>query len=322
MLLGMGYPMGKKTRAGVGMGKNLYPHAGMSFLTGRIRVSRCGYGMVLPTGFCPLPSLPPPHHKVAQVVSPARPLAVVWRPPCSPSQPSVMRRRPPQPLLPLSLLPYFGLPPLRLLSSRLSRVRQRHLVPMAWCVLLHLTEPSPHHAELAAVPAIGGEPRCWEFGGVWRCSVAAACLPPWSSFATVGRGPSPRHAGCRGRLLAEGRSPPPAGGRCQRTWARGLLPAAAFRARVSCAAPPPAMPIEVAGQARLGRHHPSGAGGSAWSSLGYRLLRAPSPASQPLFTPCHRPRRPTRSRSGVSWRASPLPLTFAIFAPRSLVGPL
>jgi hypothetical protein len=39
------------------MGNNLYPHAGMGFLTGRIRVSGCGYGMVLPDGFYPLPSL-------------------------------------------------------------------------------------------------------------------------------------------------------------------------------------------------------------------------------------------------------------------------
>jgi hypothetical protein len=53
-LLGMGYPTGKKTRAGAGMGNNLYPHAGMGFLMGRIRVSGCGYGMVLPDGFLPV----------------------------------------------------------------------------------------------------------------------------------------------------------------------------------------------------------------------------------------------------------------------------
>jgi hypothetical protein len=35
MLSGMDYPTGKKTRAGTGMGKNLNPHAGMSFLAGR-----------------------------------------------------------------------------------------------------------------------------------------------------------------------------------------------------------------------------------------------------------------------------------------------
>jgi hypothetical protein len=35
MLSGMGYPTGKKTRAGTGMGKNSNPHAGMGFLAGR-----------------------------------------------------------------------------------------------------------------------------------------------------------------------------------------------------------------------------------------------------------------------------------------------
>jgi hypothetical protein len=34
MLSGMGYPTGKKTRAGMDMGKNSNPHAGMSFLAG------------------------------------------------------------------------------------------------------------------------------------------------------------------------------------------------------------------------------------------------------------------------------------------------
>jgi hypothetical protein len=31
----MGYPTGKKTRAGMGMGKNSNQHAGMGFLAGR-----------------------------------------------------------------------------------------------------------------------------------------------------------------------------------------------------------------------------------------------------------------------------------------------
>jgi hypothetical protein len=31
----MGYPAGKKTRAGTGMGKNSNPHTGMGFLAGR-----------------------------------------------------------------------------------------------------------------------------------------------------------------------------------------------------------------------------------------------------------------------------------------------
>jgi hypothetical protein len=51
MLSGMGYPMGKKTRAGTGMGKNLNPHAGMGFLAGTVRVGGCGYGTALPDGF-------------------------------------------------------------------------------------------------------------------------------------------------------------------------------------------------------------------------------------------------------------------------------
>jgi hypothetical protein len=35
MLSGMGYPTGKKTCAGTGMGKNSNPHAVMDFLAGR-----------------------------------------------------------------------------------------------------------------------------------------------------------------------------------------------------------------------------------------------------------------------------------------------
>jgi hypothetical protein len=34
MLSGMGYPRGKKTRTGTGMGKNSNPHVGMVFLAG------------------------------------------------------------------------------------------------------------------------------------------------------------------------------------------------------------------------------------------------------------------------------------------------
>jgi hypothetical protein len=54
MLSGMGYPTGKKTRTGTGMGKNLNPHAGMGFLVGRVRISGCGYGIALPDGFLPI----------------------------------------------------------------------------------------------------------------------------------------------------------------------------------------------------------------------------------------------------------------------------
>jgi hypothetical protein len=50
----MGYPTGKKTRAGTGIGKNLNSHAGMGFLAGRVRVGRCGYGTALPDGFVPV----------------------------------------------------------------------------------------------------------------------------------------------------------------------------------------------------------------------------------------------------------------------------
>jgi hypothetical protein len=35
MLSGMGYPTGKKTRTGTGMGKNSNPDVGMGFLAGR-----------------------------------------------------------------------------------------------------------------------------------------------------------------------------------------------------------------------------------------------------------------------------------------------
>ena len=51
MLSGTGYLTGKKTHAGAGMGKNLYPHAGIVFLTGRLIVDGYGYGMTIPDGF-------------------------------------------------------------------------------------------------------------------------------------------------------------------------------------------------------------------------------------------------------------------------------
>jgi hypothetical protein len=41
MLQSMVYPRGKNTRAGAGMGTNLYPHVGMSFLSGIVRVGGC-----------------------------------------------------------------------------------------------------------------------------------------------------------------------------------------------------------------------------------------------------------------------------------------
>jgi hypothetical protein len=54
MLSGTGYPTGKKTRAGAGMGKNLYPHAGVGFLSGRVRVGGCRYETTLPDEFPPV----------------------------------------------------------------------------------------------------------------------------------------------------------------------------------------------------------------------------------------------------------------------------
>jgi hypothetical protein len=57
MLSGMGYPTGKKTHAGTGMGKNLNPHAGMDFLAGRVKLTGAGMEQHYPIGFYPLPSL-------------------------------------------------------------------------------------------------------------------------------------------------------------------------------------------------------------------------------------------------------------------------
>jgi hypothetical protein len=54
MLSGTGYPTGKKTHTGTGMGKNLNPHVDMGFSAGRVRVGGCGYVMALPDGFLPV----------------------------------------------------------------------------------------------------------------------------------------------------------------------------------------------------------------------------------------------------------------------------
>jgi hypothetical protein len=53
-LAGMGYPTGKNTRAGTGMGKILYPRVYMGNPTGRIFFDGYGYGMVLPDGYVPV----------------------------------------------------------------------------------------------------------------------------------------------------------------------------------------------------------------------------------------------------------------------------
>jgi hypothetical protein len=53
-LAGMGYPTGKNTRAGTGMGKILYPRVYMGNPTGRIFFDGYGYGMVRPDGYVPV----------------------------------------------------------------------------------------------------------------------------------------------------------------------------------------------------------------------------------------------------------------------------
>jgi hypothetical protein len=53
-LTGTGYPTGKNTRAGTGMGKILYPRVYMGNPTGRIFFDGYGYGMVLPDGYVPV----------------------------------------------------------------------------------------------------------------------------------------------------------------------------------------------------------------------------------------------------------------------------
>jgi hypothetical protein len=50
-LAGTGYPTGKNTRAGTGMGKILYSRVYMGNPTGRIFFDGYGYGMVLPDGY-------------------------------------------------------------------------------------------------------------------------------------------------------------------------------------------------------------------------------------------------------------------------------
>jgi hypothetical protein len=53
-LAGTGYPTGKNTRAGTGMGKILYPRVYMGNPTGRMFFDGYGYGMVLPDGYVPV----------------------------------------------------------------------------------------------------------------------------------------------------------------------------------------------------------------------------------------------------------------------------
>jgi hypothetical protein len=60
-LAGAGYPTGKNTRAGTGMGKILYPRVYMGNPTGRIFFDGYEYGMVLPDGYV-LVAIPTLHH--------------------------------------------------------------------------------------------------------------------------------------------------------------------------------------------------------------------------------------------------------------------
>jgi hypothetical protein len=58
-LAGTGYPTGKNTRAGMGMGKILYPRVYMGNPMGRIFFDGYEYGMVLPDGYVPV-AIPSP----------------------------------------------------------------------------------------------------------------------------------------------------------------------------------------------------------------------------------------------------------------------
>jgi hypothetical protein len=53
-LASTGYPTGKNTRAGTGMGKILYPRVYMGNPMGRNFFDGYGYGMVLPDGYVPV----------------------------------------------------------------------------------------------------------------------------------------------------------------------------------------------------------------------------------------------------------------------------
>jgi hypothetical protein len=52
-----GNPLGNITHASIGMGEFFYPRAYISNLMGKISHSRCGYGVVVPIGIYPWPSL-------------------------------------------------------------------------------------------------------------------------------------------------------------------------------------------------------------------------------------------------------------------------
>jgi hypothetical protein len=60
-ITGTGYPTGKNTRAGTGMGKILYPRVYMGNLMGRIFFMGTDMEWYYPTSMYPLPSLHTPH---------------------------------------------------------------------------------------------------------------------------------------------------------------------------------------------------------------------------------------------------------------------
>jgi hypothetical protein len=60
-LAGTGYPTGKNTHAGTGMGKILYPRVYMGNPTGRIFLMGTGMELYYPTGMYSLPSLNASH---------------------------------------------------------------------------------------------------------------------------------------------------------------------------------------------------------------------------------------------------------------------
>jgi hypothetical protein len=53
-LAGTGYPTGKITRVGTGMGRILYPRAYMGNSTGKSFLDGYGYGTALPDGYVPV----------------------------------------------------------------------------------------------------------------------------------------------------------------------------------------------------------------------------------------------------------------------------
>jgi hypothetical protein len=68
-LAGTGYPTGKNTRVGMGMGKILYPRVYMGNPTGRIFFDGYEYEMVLLDGYVPV-AIPIASRSIARLSSP------------------------------------------------------------------------------------------------------------------------------------------------------------------------------------------------------------------------------------------------------------